>query len=278
MALNERWAKWRDRVLGWVRGPVPASAPAHGNDALMRPTTPGALVFPQMDGLPAVTKAQVDAFLAALSVNIAKMAPPDLPSVLITGAMRCGKTLVAQNVCARTGMVHLPSDRLRAVTYHLTTGVERARLIRYIYKRILLTHPTGLVLEGTVFLDDGVTLPIWARRRGFPVFAIGYARANVNAKARSMIAFRKGNECWTKDRLSDQELRRMARKIIGRSRDIRDFCATNDMVYLDLDSSRFNDELRRVSRTIRRRLQAGGDDIRRPPAPVTTADPPVPSE
>lgn len=213
---------------------------------------PVSFKFPPQPLVPATTKAQVDAYLATLSEQITVFGPKPVRSILITGSMRCGKTIVARELCWRAGMVHIPSDRIRNATYGATEGAERTRLIKYIYKRLLLLHPTGLVLEGTVFLDRGVTLPLWAKARGHKVFAIGYALDDARRKARSMIAYRRANPCWTTGARTDAEIRRMARRIVARSRDIRAFCETHELAYLDLDSGRFNSELRRVRRTILR--------------------------
>lgn len=178
-----------------------------------------------------------------------------MPSVIVTGAMRCGKTLVAREICAHAGMINIPSDRIRNATYDETDGAQRARLIKYVYKKLLLTHPTGLVIEGTVFLDRGVTLPIWARTRGTKVFAIGYALDDAKRKARSMINYRKANDCWTNGVRNNQEMQSMARRIVLRSKDIRAYCAQHGLVYLDLDSGRFNVELRRVTRVVLRKMR-----------------------
>jgi len=251
MSVAEVFQRWVARLRGG--GEVaPPQAPAQTPAQTPRPH----LSFPPQPDPPAVTKAAVDAYLAALSAQITALDPAPIRSALISGTVRCGKTIVARHVCARLGMVHIPCDRIRNATYSATEGAERARLVKYIYKKLLLMHPTGLVIEGTVFLDRGVTLPLWAHARGIKVFAVGYALDDAARKARSMIAYRRDNPCWTKAERSDADIRRMARKIVSRSRDIRAYCEDHGLTYLDLDSGRFNTELRRVSRVIRRKMRA----------------------
>lgn len=249
-AVFQRWA-------AVLRG---AGAPPAPHPVAARAPMP----FPPPRDPPATTKAQVDAYLAAFSAEITAFEPAPVRSIIVTGTVRCGKTLVAKEICARANMVHIPSDRIRNATYVATEGAERARLIKYIYKRLLLMHPTGLVIEGTVFLDAGVTLPLWARARGFKVFAIGYALDDAKRKARSMIAFRRSNPCWTTGARTDAEIRRMARRIVLRSRDIRAYCEKHGLVYLDLDSGRFNAELNRVTRAMLRKMHVTQGDIPRP--------------
>ncbi|WFE74844.1 hypothetical protein [Roseinatronobacter sp. S2] len=211
---------------------------------------------PLPHGGPVTTKAAIDAYLEMLFADIATYAPAPVPSLIVTGTMRCGKTLVARRLARRNGMYHIPSDRLRHATYITSDEATKLRVIKYIYKRLLLAHPTGLVLDGTVFLDHGVTLPQWAVRRGMVCVAIGYSHDTPARKARHMIAFRKTHDCWTSGRKSDAELRRMARMIIGRSKDIKAQCAANGWPYFDLDSGQFHAENRRIVRRIERQLHA----------------------
>ncbi|MDD7973179.1 hypothetical protein [Roseinatronobacter alkalisoli] len=225
------------------------------------PARNGLPVIPLPDGPPAQTKAGVDAYLQLLFADIAAYAPAPVPSSIVTGAMRCGKTLVAQQVALRNRLYHIPGDRLRNATHLGCDQATKLRLVKYIYKRLLLAHPTGLLLEGTIFLDNGVTLPHWATRRGVPCFAIGYALDDPARKAESMIAFRKVHDCWTSHSRSDADLHRMARQIVQHSKDIKARCAANGWSYFDLDSAAFDSERQRIVRTVEKQLR--GATIRR---------------
>ena len=219
----------------------------------MRETLP---TLPLPQNRPVTTKAAVDAYLDVLLADIAAYAPADVPSLILTGTMRCGKTIVARRLARRNRLYHIPSDRLRHATYIASDDATKLRLVKYIYKRLLLAYPTGLVLDGTIFLDNGVTLPHWAAQRGIGCMAIGYSHDRPWRKAQSMIAFRNAHDCWTSHRKSDAELRRLARKIINRSKDIKALCAANGWPYFDLDSGRFQIEKRRIVRRIERQLHA----------------------
>ncbi len=269
MGLKERLKYWLDVVLGDEAqrralgprrkgAPPPAAAPALSHVER--------LLFPESAAPAATTKAQIDAYLTQLSAAIRADAPAALPSVIVTGAMRCGKTRVAKTVCAQAGMVHLPSDRLRQAIYGDLDGPERRRVVKYTYKRLLLQHPTGLVLDGTVFLDTGITLTGWARARGVQTFVIGYARNRVARKARSLIRFRQHHECWTTERYSDADMAQLARRIILHSQALRARAQTEGLTYLDLDSAQFPAELARVTQRILRALRGPKQRHRRPRA------------
>ncbi|MGP9790741.1 hypothetical protein [Roseinatronobacter sp. NSM] len=214
-------------------------------------------VPPLPRGGPAQTKAALDAYLDVLLADIANYAPAAVPSLIVTGAMRCGKTLVARRVARRNGMYHVPGDRLRKATFRNSDEATKQRVIKYISKRLLLAHPTGLVLDSTIFLDRGVTVPHWASTRGIPCVAIGYAQDNPARKAQSMIAFRKTAKCWTSRSKSDADMHKLARQIIWRSKEIKAVCATQGWPYFDLEAAAFSREKRRVVYAIETLLHHG---------------------
>ncbi|MBR3372247.1 MAG: hypothetical protein IKG52_16630 [Rhodobacteraceae bacterium] len=203
-------------------------------------------VLPLPRGGPAQTRAALDAYVQVLLADIAAYAPAPVPSLIVTGAMRCGKTLVARRVARRNGLYHVPGDRLRKATFRNCDQATKLRILKYICKRLLLAHPTGLVLDSTIFLDRGVTLPHWASKRGMHCVAIGYSQDDPARKAQSMIAFRKTAKCWTSRSKSDADMHKLARQIIFRSKEIKALCATQGWPYFDLEADAFSREKRRV--------------------------------
>jgi hypothetical protein len=253
---------WRKRLKGWLDillgdaaqraalGPRKPRKAKRGPE--VAPAPPPEIDFPTVPRTLATQQAQIDAYLAELSRAIAHANPPATPTILITGAMRCGKTRVAKEICAHTGMIHIPSDKLRNAVYLGTEGALRVRLVHYVYKRLILLHPTGLVIEGTVFLDNDINLTRWAKARGVKAFAIGYSHRNVARKAKSLVSFRKNHKCWTSDLYTDAELHNVARKIILNSRQIKQRARAEGFRYLDLDSTLFASQMQDVVQTILR--------------------------
>ncbi|MCC5960855.1 MAG: hypothetical protein JJU08_16095 [Rhodobacteraceae bacterium] len=203
-------------------------------------------VIPMPSRGPAQTKADIDAYLQVLFNEIATYAPAQVPSLIVTGAMRCGKTLLTRRLARRNGLYHIPSDRLRHATYIASDEATKQRVVKYIYKRLLLAYPTGLALDGTLFLDNGVTVPHWAAQRGIRCVAIGYALDDAARKAQSMIDFRKSNNCWTSHNKSEADVLYMAHQIVSRSKEIKGICDTQGWDYFDLDSGAFSREKRRI--------------------------------
>ena len=203
---------------------------------------------------PPATKAALDRYLDRLFTEIAAYPLTEAPSVLISGAVRCGKTKVANRVAARGAYVHLKTDQIRNATFLHSHESEKRRAVKYLFRRILLRFPRGVLIDGTALMDAPCELPLWARARGMAFFAIGYSAGTPEAKHRDLLAYRAGNNCWTARSKSDAELLRFARRLIRRSKEIRAFCKAHDLPYYDLDSAQFAAERARIITDIEGKL------------------------
>lgn len=203
----------------------------------------------------ALRKATIDGYLEDVFNRIAAQSLPDLPSVLISGAVRCGKTKVARRVATRGGFYHLKTDEIRNQTYLDRPEAEKRRIAKYVFRRILLRFPKGVLIEGTGLIDAPCDLPAWADARGIAFFAIGYAFDTPKAKQRDLLAYRAENACWTQRNISDQEMLRFSRRLIRRSTEIQHFCATRGLPYFNLDSARFDAECTRITHAIEKALK-----------------------
>ncbi len=200
-------------------------------------------------------RAEINTYLDNLADEIAAAQPTALPSLLISGTVRCGKTRVARALAQRTGHVIVETDHIRNALYRGCTEIERRRVMKYSFRKLLMRHPTGILLEGTALTDDPMELPLWAKRRGLDMVIIGYSQGNSWAKARDMQAFRDANRCWTLKTHDAERLRKLARQIRKRSAELRDFCALHGLPYHDLDSGRFYAEVARIAALIETMLQ-----------------------
>lgn len=209
---------------------------------------------------PAPTRAAARAYLDELSAEIAaaRRARPALPSVLISGTMRCGKTRVARALVARTGHVIVETDQIRNALYRGCSETERRRLMKYAYRSLLLRWPQGIVIEGTALMDAPCELPLWAARRGLHVATIGYSEGSVEAKTRDLLAFRATHNCWTRKAMDDAGVKRLARQIRNRSKDLQRWCAAHGLPYHHLDSGQFHAECNRIADEIEAALRAEG--------------------
>ncbi len=206
------------------------------------------------------SKAELDHYLAQLFERIAKQPLPDLPSVVISGALRCGKTKVSRRLARDLGYHRLVTDEIRNDTYLNCPQGEKRRIAKYVYRRLLLRFPRGVLLDGTAALDPPRDLPPWAQARGIAFFAIGYSFDRPEDKHRDLLAYRRHQSCWTSRSLSDADMRELAERVIAQSKRIRAFCEARDLRYFDLDSARFEAERRRIVAEITAALTEKRDD------------------
>ena len=192
------------------------------------------------------SKAALDRYLAQLFDRIEQQPLPDLPSVVISGALRCGKTKVSRRLARDLGYHRLVTDEIRNDTYLNCPQGEKRRIAKYVYRRILLRFPRGVLLDGTAALDPPRDLPPWAQARGIGFFAIGYSFDRPEDKHRDLLAYRRHQSCWTTRTLSDDDMRALAERVIRQSHQIRAFCTAQNLRYFDLDSARFEAERNRI--------------------------------
>lgn len=205
---------------------------------------------------PARSKTELDAYLTGLFDSIAQHPLPDLPSVVISGTLRCGKTKVSRSLTRQLGYHRLVTDEIRNATYLDCPQAEKRRIAKYVYRRILLRFPRGVLLDGTAALDPPRDLPPWTQARGIAFFAIGYSFDRPEDKHRDLLAYRNSQRCWTSRTLSDADMRDIAERVIRQSQTIRTYCAAHDLPYFDLDSARFDRERDRIVAAIAKTLTA----------------------
>lgn len=206
---------------------------------------------------PARSKAAIDAYLTQLFESIAQQPLPDLPSAVISGTLRCGKTKVSRSLVRQLGYHRLVTDEIRNATYLDCPQAEKRRIVKYVYRRILLRFPRGVLLDGTAALDPPRDLPLWAKTRGIAFFAIGYSFDRPEDKHRDLLTYRNSQSCWTSRTLSDADMRDMAERVIRQSKTVRTYCATHDLPYFDLDSASFDAERDRIVASITQTLTTG---------------------
>ena len=202
----------------------------------------------------------IRAYLDTLFARIDAAHPPDLPTTLISGAIRCGKTRVAQRLAEATGLVRLETDEIRNALITGLSEPDKRRVVKYVYRRLLLRFPRGVLIDGTALMDDPCELPLWACQRGMLFFTIGYSEGTVADKTRDLLAFRSQNRCWTHKLTDDAGVPRLARQIIRRSKQLHAYCAAHDLPYHHLDSGQFYRERDRIATEIEGVVRAHAKD------------------
>jgi len=212
------------------------------------------------DDRPFATKVEVDRFLQGLRDELSASALATMPSLIVSGPARCGKSRLAEEIAARYGHRILSTDWIRASLYPKSRWKDRRRVTKYVYKSLLLSFPTGIILEGDVFFSSKDRISDWAIRRGVPFIGIGYSFDRPQDKYEDLVAYHRQDRCWLVESRTDEELHDFAAQIVAWSRDFRARCEDRGASYFDLDSRAFATEIDRIATAVggilRRRMAA----------------------
>lgn len=192
-------------------------------------------------------------FLTKLAAEIENTNLPDLSSVIIGGATRCGKTKLAKLIQKDLKMFHLKSDDVKRNLYSELKGKHRRWTASYIFKEILTLFPRGVIVEGTVFTQYAKNFPRWEIPSDIPVYLIG-STTNFEKKYEAMLAFRNNNLCWTSIEYSESELLNLAERITEDSIANRELCIEQGYTYFDARPNEFERDINEIAARIQRTL------------------------
>jgi hypothetical protein len=194
-------------------------------------------------------------FVAQISSDMENSGLPNCPSIIIGGAQRCGKSIVAKWISEDLQMFHLKSDYVRDSLYGELKGKQKRWSASYVFKRILNQFPQGVLAEGTVFTDNAKSVPIWANKneRNIQVYIIGSA-SDFRKKYEAMSSFRKNSPCWTSKKLDESQLLNLAKHITEKSAANKELCLKYGFTYFDIDPLNFSRDLTKVVTKIKNNI------------------------
>lgn len=162
-----------------------------------------------------------------------------LPSLLITGAQRTGKSILARQLAEATGAAVLRTDDLKHRFFpDRLPAAERRRLAADCLAGLLARAPTGLILEGVAIWNlcrrhlAGRTLPA-------PAYVLGFT-GSLAEKSRGIETYRRTGACWTlKLGYCQDRLDALARRQLDTSCKQRDFCLEHHIPFLEIRPDSF---------------------------------------
>lgn len=192
-------------------------------------------------------------FVAQISSDIENTTLSYIPSIIIGGAQRCGKSTVAKLISKDLKMFHLKSDYVRDRLYGKLKGRQKRWSASFSLKKILTLFPHGVLAEGTVFTDNAKSVPIWGSKneRNIPVYFIG-STSDYRKKYEAMLSFRKENSCWTSQKLSNSELLGLAKHITEKSSANKELCLKHGFTYFDIDPLNFDRDIIKIATEIKK--------------------------
>ena len=168
-------------------------------------------------------------------------------SILISGPPRCGKSILAKEICKKHEMFHLKTDYVKSILYEGLEFKQRKWAASYIYRKVLLGFPTGVVIEGTALTDISKNIPYWATNKGrdIPFFCLGYTSCYL-MKFGKMLEYSQTNKCWTNGKLSEDQLRDLAKHIVEKSVHNKIICDQNGFKFFEIGTNNFKADINHI--------------------------------
>lgn len=192
------------------------------------------------------------------------IATDHVPSLILSGWCRVGKTSTAQRLCRSNGLGYLPLDPFSTIYQRIKDDDTRQFVKMALVRELLIRYPTGMILVGADLVFDNYfrsderpkpTLDFLQKlslTHPVKIYLIGNAKDTLTEKLDGLKKYRLKRACWTsnsrawdEDRLEDR-----VKEIISASQFFRDQSQSSGMTYLDIQSTSFHDSVVRAQARI----------------------------
>ena len=188
-----------------------------------------------------------------------KLLPPfirtnHVPTIILSGWCRVGKTSIAQRLCRSNRLNYLPLDPFSAIYEKIKDGRTRQFVKMALVRELLKRYPTGIILDGADLVFDNYFrsdnrpkpsldfLQKLSQTHHVKIYLIGNARDTLGEKIEGLKKYRLKRSCWTSTSQAWDEgrLEERAKEIISTSQLFRDQSRSSNLAYLDIQSSSFD--------------------------------------
>jgi len=184
--------------------------------------------------------------------------------IAIAGVARCGKTEVAARMGISQGLPIINLDSARPLLnikreadggYYLSG--RQHDLIWHLVDELVNCKITTCIIEGDLLIGyssaveaddpskkyDIQELSNRQKKGSLHAFVIGTSREYIENKKKGILRHREKSSCWTKRLLSDQDVGRLAERIVIRSQELEQLAALHGITYIDISSSDFEKDV-----------------------------------
>jgi hypothetical protein len=175
-------------------------------------------------------------------------------TVLISGYARVGKSIISKLICLQTPLLYIPYDEFHPI-YNVADPVLRNRIERTLLEMLLARYPAGALIEG-FHLINGTIASVesmatrLSRHGNMSLFLLGNAETTVAEKADALRRYQETCCCWTTTDPDWDDVSTRVEDSIAQSRMLRTLATEIDACYHDIDPTRFQESVRRISMAI----------------------------
>lgn len=176
-----------------------------------------------------------------------------VPSLILSGWCRVGKTSLAQRLCRSNSLCYLPLDPFSAIYQRIKDDVTRQFVKQTLVRELLTRYPTGIILDGDDLVFDNYLrsddrpkptldfLHELSLEHPVKIYLIGNAQDTLTEKIDGIKRYRSKHPCWTLNSQAwgEDMLEERAKEIISASQLLRDQSNSTNLTYIDIQSSSF---------------------------------------
>lgn len=199
-----------------------------------------------------------------INACISLIPPPlgvkSIPSLIISGWARTGKTTLASQLCRSTGMGCLSLDQFSAVYEGIRDEKTRSFIRSTLIKALICRFPVGIILEGSNLVFDNYyrsysrPVPSLSLLHSLyteycmRVYIIGNTQDSIDEKMAAIKLFRQRHECWTSKSLAwaNNNLDERVREVFQASQNFLSLAQINGLHYIDIQSNDFSGSIVRA--------------------------------
>lgn len=183
-----------------------------------------------------------------------------VPSIVISGWCRVGKTTLAKRLCQSNGLRHISLDPFSAIYERIKDDGTRLCIKKVLVQELLIRYPTGVILDGADLVFDNYFrsekrpqptldfLKMLSHEHSVKIYLIGHTEDTVKDKIDAFKYYRLKHPCWTSSSQAwdEESLGDRAQEIIAASKLLRDQSKASSITYIDIHSGSFHDSVVRA--------------------------------
>jgi hypothetical protein len=190
---------------------------------------------------------------ACISLIPSPLGIKNIPSLIISGWPRIGKTTVVSQLCGSTGMSGLSLDQFSVVYERIRDDETRSFIKHALIKALICRFPVGVIFDGSDLVFDNYyrsynrplpslsLLHSLCREYGTRIYLLGNTQDSINEKMTAIKSFRQQHKCWTSNTLiwGDNNLEERIKEIFQASQHFLSLAQMNGLKYIDIKSNDF---------------------------------------